>query len=552
MDHRLVIIALILCSPAMSATYCVSNGGSDSNPGTATGPNCTGTVSAWRTIAHVNAAVISPGDQILFQSGSVWYEELIPATQGSSLAQITYGSYGNGPGPKPQINGSDVLASWTGSGPYYASWSEAKPAQVYYNTSRLLNVFTLGALATGDWYWDSTDSRIYIYDPPSGHTVQASDPVRSNAIYINGISYLTFQGLDIELSDGDGISVVSNTNNIILLNNTISNNGAHGVNSYSPSPYSTNNWIVEGNTMEYNQFSGEQQNGFADNWLVENNNFSYNVNAACAASYCGGFRSISTISPATPGQATNITLTRNTACYNGYGVTALSGLSTGSGLWFDTVATGNLMVFNLSCYNNDAGFLVEISTNVTVAYNIGYGNLDNLRFYNHDTNCGAYNNTLYYASEADITASGLYMGGDAGYNNNSFINNIAYGGGVPSLIADWGAQNDGVNGAGNVYTYNSFGVAGANFIAWGTSGPESLVYYSTYASWESATGNCGSTGCSNSLELNPLLVNPAVGNFYLQPSSPALGAGMYIAGISASNPPNIGALGVRITRQRLR
>ncbi len=66
----------------------------------------------------------------------------------------------------------------------------------------------------------------------------------------------------------------------------------------------------------------------------------------------------------------------------------------------------------------------------------------------------------------------------------------------------------------------NLGVATANFIQWGSG-----VYESTYATWETDAGNCGTIGCSHSVEADPLLTNPSIGVFTLQPGSPAIGAG---------------------------
>jgi hypothetical protein len=37
------------------------------------------------------------------------------------------------------------------------------------------------------------------------------------------------------------------------------------------------------------------------------------------------------------------------------------------------------------------------------------------------------------------------------------------------------------------------------------------------------------------------MTNPGAGDFTLQVGSPAIGAGVYISGVSTANPPNIGA-----------
>jgi hypothetical protein len=46
---------------------------------------------------------------------------------------------------------------------------------------------------------------------------------------------------------------------------------------------------------------------------------------------------------------------------------------------------------------------------------------------------------------------------------------------------------------------------------------------------------------ANSLVSDPLLTNPSASDFTLQSGSPAIGAGIYIPGVSTANPPNIGA-----------
>jgi hypothetical protein len=102
------------------------------------------------------------------------------------------------------------------------------------------------------------------------------------------------------------------------------------------------------------------------------------------------------------------------------------------------------------------------------------------------------------------------------------------------LRADIGGDNNGIDGSGNVYTYNSFGTAGANFITWGAS------KHSTYASWEAATGNCGTTGCSHSIQTAPTFNNVGANNFTLASGSSAIASGTnrgstYHMGLSSSS-----------------
>jgi hypothetical protein len=91
--------------------------------------------------------------------------------------------------------------------------------------------------------------------------------------------------------------------------------------------------------------------------------------------------------------------------------------------------------------------------------------------------------------------------------------------GGTNLSATGGCENPGTNGSGNVYTYNSFGTAASNFITWGGSN------YSTYASWEAANGNCGTTGCSHSIQTTPTFTDAGASDFTLVSGSSAIDSG---------------------------
>ena len=66
---------------------------------------------AFETIAEVNASSPAGDDAVLFNKGQVWYEKLIPPTNGTDGHQITYGAYGTG--AKPIISGATVGAPTT-------------------------------------------------------------------------------------------------------------------------------------------------------------------------------------------------------------------------------------------------------------------------------------------------------------------------------------------------------------------------------------------------------------------------------------------------------
>jgi Right handed beta helix region len=62
--------------------------------------------SAWKSLSKVNATTFSPGDKILFKSGSSWTGQLWPKGSGREGAPITIDKYGDG--PKPVIAGAGL------------------------------------------------------------------------------------------------------------------------------------------------------------------------------------------------------------------------------------------------------------------------------------------------------------------------------------------------------------------------------------------------------------------------------------------------------------
>jgi Right handed beta helix region len=78
-------------APAISGTiYYVSSAGSDSNSGMSP-------AQAWRSVARVDAAHLSPGDGVLFQGGQTFSDQvLMPSSSGTAAQPIVFGSYGSG------------------------------------------------------------------------------------------------------------------------------------------------------------------------------------------------------------------------------------------------------------------------------------------------------------------------------------------------------------------------------------------------------------------------------------------------------------------------
>jgi len=113
-----IFVVLVFCfglglgAQADAATYYVANAGDDACDGTSQTIGSSGAC-AWKTIAHVNAQTFVGDDQILFNKGDTWREQLTVPSSGTSGHPITFGAYGNNGNPRPVINGSDVVTGWS-------------------------------------------------------------------------------------------------------------------------------------------------------------------------------------------------------------------------------------------------------------------------------------------------------------------------------------------------------------------------------------------------------------------------------------------------------
>ena len=507
-----IMSAPVGTGPVTSATgptyYVDSSVGNDSNDGLSP-------TTAWRTIAKVNAFSFSPGDSIQFNKGCTWREMLTPSSSGSAANPITFGAYGSG--PNPIISGSDLLTTWTTEGSYYYKTVALGPSvnavtQAFFDGASLATVASKGALVTGKWWWDAANMRVYIYDNPAGHTVEANTRLR--ALTLTALSYVAFQNLHFTKANQDNIGVYSTAGTRVVTNITFDHVLSdyafeHGMFDYSPSPYSHNNVTISYSEFAFNNASGIEKNGIGASWLVDHSTFHDN-SLTNADVFTGGIRFVASNST---DRATNATIQYSVAYNNG---TDISGIvsTAGDGFWFDTVGAGCKMLYNLSYNNHDAGILVEALTGVLIQGNVASGNATGIRFYNHVQNSKMYNNTVYGSTSVNILMRGLFGGGDpGGFIDNEVKNNISSGSGK-SFLADYGAENDGTNGSGNVYTYNAFGVPAANFIQWGTSA------LSTYAAFDAAYGTA-----TQSVAGDPKFKYAAGSDFSLLNGSPAIDAG---------------------------
>ncbi len=120
-----VFVVLFVGSVSATNYYVNATTGNDSNNGTSP-------AFPWKTIAHVNAQTFQPGDNIYFERGDTWHEQLNVPSSGNSTNYITFGAYGVG--AKPTIDGADnITRDWFPypgnflKNPGFESWTSSLP-----------------------------------------------------------------------------------------------------------------------------------------------------------------------------------------------------------------------------------------------------------------------------------------------------------------------------------------------------------------------------------------------------------------------------------------
>jgi len=205
--------------------------------------------------------------------------------------------------------------------------------------------------------------------------------------------------------------------------------------------------------------------------------------------------------------------------------------------WHDGIRISMTSAFftpsNITIKNNTvrgsttaSGIACDACSNLTVIFNVVINNTAGVGIYVVPANVSAhvenvaavvYHNTVVGNLWGTLTTTG---GG--GTFNVTLKNNLFQSNGVSGSSAEIG-----INTLTTwVSDYNLvWHPAGGNFM-WGTS-------YMSWATWKTTVAPSD----ANSKNSDPLL-NP---DYTLQAGSPAIGAGIFIAGVSTSNPPNIGA-----------
>ena len=546
------ILIALLCGALHAATYYVSNSGSDSNSGASP-------ASPWKTIAHVNSQTRNPGDSVLFQAGGVWRTTtdaaLTVEDMGAPGNPVTYGSYGTGNPPRisSSLPGTFTLSS---GNIYVLSGIYDNPQVVTVNGAPGTSQTSEGALAANNqWYYNSSTYQIFIYESGGVSGLAIEYGANYQALYVYG-SHVVIENLQFDGGFYNLIEVAANSTypapaDITLTNLTLLNSWENCVNINNEESNTTTYVTVSNSTITSCGLNGINAQ-YANYLTFTGNTVSY------SATQVG-------ISGSTPLAGIHIfgrpaqvaTVANNVIHHMGYNLAGTAVNTTNAlGIHLDTVGYAttsaglglNNNVLNNTVHDNTQGDIqIEVSKYVTVAGNLLYNDYPGqpaLILSTQDsftTSDGNYensdnlvqNNTIYNAQLA-IQLNGAPSGRVNTCLNNTVQNNIFNPESTYKVMwAFDGCDNDGVQGTGNVYTYNYVGANQTNMFEWGST------EYSTLASWETASGNCGTAGCSHSLQSSPQFVNASAYDFFLDPGSPALTASL--------SGGTIGAFGVNFS-----
>jgi len=516
--------------PATGTNYFVSNTGDDSKDGL-NGSN------AWETIAKVNASSFDPGDTVAFEKGGVWRETLTVPSTGTAEGYITFTSYGAG--DDPRILGSNVSTGWSDEGgnvwssdtaltdPYGATdmevWFEEIGGDITWGTQQ--TYVDLSELTQEyDWCWNANVVYVFAATDPDARYTSVEVPQRVGLIDLNANQYITVDGLELAYGvagvgegtyptpnffgltvknchihhlgtkDGAGYGVNACTNDMLIEDNEIHDCGRRGLSIYNYGVSNISNIIIQGNEI-YNGFHTTAVDCNAGSVAGANGNIS-DVIVRSNLMYDTSDR------PVSEGSAQ---------------MNFISGDGSGSGEVTDLDFYNNIVK-----YVSEQGVLIEDATRI---------NIYNNTFYGHNTTIAASTNQI------QVTDGSL----DILVKNNIFYTLLNFTtNGAGKGLNEGGAQDHTeIDADYNLY----YRIADDLRIifAIGTN------YYRTVASFDAMNSATGWE--SNSpYPADPTFTNEGADNYHLQTGSPAIGAGVAIAGyttdyegVSVSNPPNIGA-----------
>lgn len=498
------IPALFLAPLCLATDFYVSPAGSDSNSGTST-------LSAWKTIAKVNARAFAPGDRILFEGGQTFAGSLNfdASDAGTAANPITITSYGTG---RATINGG------TGSGLFA------------YNTGGFL-ITNLNF--TGAGAGTNTKGGVEFYADVAGN-------VKFNHIYIDNVAASGFRhGIIIGAWNG-----TTGFNDVRVTNCESHHNQRSGLSTYAAALYGNSNVYV-GHCSFHDNLGDSALAQPTGNGIVLGEVDGGTIERCVA--YNNGIQSA-------PGQgpvgiwaydSNNIVIQFNESYAN-----RTSGTTDGGGFDLDIAMTNSVMQYNYSHDNDGAGYGLYQGSGVAawngnvVRYNVSqndgrknsYGAITVWTNGSIFSNCEIYGNTIYLAPSAAGSPRAIrFNSTSTGFH---FRNNLILATGGLRLVEVPAGQTDVQFQGNDYYTYG-----GAFSISWNGTNYTSLSAFAT------ATGQEKVAGTLVGKNVDPLLSNPGGGPtigfpdlletltaYRLQSGSPVIDAGVNLMSLYGLSP----------------
>jgi len=377
-----------------------------------------------------------------------------------------------------------------GVSPYYADYTTS-PRNIFWDGVRLTeNVTSKESLDTGEWWNDTENDRIYVYDNPSGHVVEGS--YYNKCIYINGKSYITIEDLEVRRSNWTNIFIdITNglSNNIIVQNCTVRESYNQGIRAGASSFGDTGHGVASGISILDNTCI---DNGIGATTIGDGTGVAVNISGAGPDDYIE-----------------DVLVQGNTSDGDAYGF---------KGDWFsnDVTFKGNYA----ECIG--APFAVDGGQDITFEYNIADGT---------NTDHSTYAFPMFRWEGAPGPPYGFAL------DNIKILNNVMYGYKKGVSLAD---DNEDVLVKNNIF-YSDFAdnvpvwmeggetrtrldidnncyYTGANSCVFTISGVDTY----TFAQWQAEGYD------ASAVNSDPLMADPGNDDFTLQVGSPCINRGTFV------------------------